>query len=276
MTSGFSRRCISAVVLGASTLAVALTGCVGTGGHAAAPARQQQNLPLPTMSQVPGQLAPERIVIIGDSLSTGYGTAPEEAWPRLLEQDLRSQRQRHPVEVINAAQDGAGYIAVGDDGGAFGSQINATIDASTDIVVFFGSDNDAGQDPGELKSAITDALQASNKLAPHATRIMIGPLTAFDSVQSDIKMIRDQERVAAHEAGIDFVDPVAERWIPHPDSPLLGPDNEHPSSQGQEFLEQKIKGLVTTLKGRTTPSLPKSQPTSSHPVSPVAEATKRS
>ncbi|MEW1808509.1 SGNH/GDSL hydrolase family protein [Pseudarthrobacter sp. NPDC080039] len=260
MTSRFGRRFISAAALGASAAAVALTGCADGGGHAVAPASQQQNTPFPAVSQVPGQLVPERIVIIGDSLSTGYGTAPEEAWPQLLEQDLRSDQQ--PVEVSNAAQNGAGYIAVGDGGATFGAQISAAVDASTDVVVFFGSDNDEGQDPGELKAAVTDALEASKALAPHASRIVIGPLTAFDPVEPDIEVIRDQERAAALEAGADFVDPVAEQWIPQPDSPLLGPDGEHPSSQGQEFLEQKIKGLLTEVKGRTKmPSLPGSHPT---------------
>ncbi|GGH94926.1 hypothetical protein GCM10007170_19270 [Arthrobacter liuii] len=55
-------------------------------------------------------------MIIGDSLSTGYGTSPEQAWPVLLAYDLGSGQQG--VEITNAAKNGAGYLATtpGSDG----------------------------------------------------------------------------------------------------------------------------------------------------------------
>lgn len=131
-----------------------------------------------------------------------------------------------PVEVINAAMNGAGYIGVGYEEATFQTQLKCSINASTDVVVFFGSDNDAGRDPAELHGAVVDALRTARVLAPHARRVVIGPLPAFDSAASD-------------------VDPVAEHWIPGPDSELLGPDGEHLSSEGQQFLEGKIKALLT-------------------------------
>jgi hypothetical protein len=124
--------------------------------------------------------------------------------------------------------------------------------------VFFGSDNDGGQDPAELKAAVEDALAESKAVAPHAALILIGPLTAFDPAETDLDVIRDQERTAALDAGAVFVDPIAEHWIPGPDSPLLGPDGEHPSSQGQQFLKEKIHGILTSLHGPGgAPSEPK-------------------
>jgi hypothetical protein len=87
------------------------------------------------------------------------------------------------LKIMNAAADGAGYIAAGEAGQTLGSQIAASLNASTDVVVFFGSDNDAGQDPADLKAAVTDALSDSKTLAPHAARIVVGPLTAFDQAK---------------------------------------------------------------------------------------------
>lgn len=246
MTSGFRRPLIPAAALCALTVAAA--GCAPVADQTIGPESQQDNRSVQAAMPVPKPVATERIVIIGDSLSTGYGTSPEEAWPRLLGDDLHSMLV--PVEIINAAINGAGYIAVGDEEATFQTQIKGSINASTDVVVFFGSDNDAGQDPAELHAAVMDALQTTKTLAPHAKRVVIGPLPAFDSAASDIDIIRDQERTAALDDGVEFVDPVAEHWIPGPDSALLGPDGEHPSSEGQQFLKGKIKATLGEPRDR--------------------------
>lgn len=48
--------------------------------------------------------AKERIVILGDSLTAGYGLLPEEAYPAVLESLLRGRGQA--VEVVNAGLSG--------------------------------------------------------------------------------------------------------------------------------------------------------------------------
>lgn len=247
MTGGFRCPVISAVPLCAVALAAALTGCTPAAGKPTRLEGQEQRTPARVALPVPRPVAVEQIVIIGDSLSTGYGTSRKEAWPRLLQDDLSSAEM--PVVVTNAARNGAGYIAVGDDEATFESEIDGTVNASTDVVVLFGSDNDAGQDPVELHEYLVNALAKIKTLAPHARCVIIGPLTGFDTLESDVSAIRDQERAAALDVGAEFVDPVAEHWIPGPDSALLGPDGEHPSSEGQHFLEGKIKALLTAPQG---------------------------
>lgn len=250
ISRGFRSSGTSVAALGAFAVAVALLGSALAAGHPTELQAQQpkthQRVTFPAHKPV----APERIVIIGDSLSTGYGTSPEEAWPRLLSEELRSAPV--PVKITSAAQNGAGYLAIGDEDATFTSQISTSVKSSTDIVVLFGSDNDAGQNATELRAALTDALTETKDLAPHARSIMIGPLTGFDTLEADVTVIRDQERAAALDAGAEFVDPVAEQWVSGPDSPLLGPDGEHPSSEGQQFLAEKIKTLLTQPQGRGT------------------------
>ncbi|MDN4646190.1 SGNH/GDSL hydrolase family protein [Arthrobacter sp. PsM3] len=263
MTHGFHRGSIPAVLGGLAVLC-ALAGCAPAADYGVAPESPRQKTLIPAPFQIPGPRAPERVVVIGDSLSTGYGTSAEEAWPRQLDPDLRPGQL--PVEIINAARDGAGYVAADEQGETFGSQVAATLDASTDIVVFFGSDNDGGQDPADVKAAVEDALAESKTVAPHAALIVIGPLTAFDPAVTDLDVIRDQERSAALDAGAEFVDPIAENWIPGPDSPLLGPDGEHPSSQGQQFLKERIQGILTSLQSPSAvPSDPKTPTNASTP-----------
>ena len=45
------------------------------------------------------------IVVLGDSLTEGFGVAKEEAYPHLLEKEL--QRKGHSVKVINAGISGS-------------------------------------------------------------------------------------------------------------------------------------------------------------------------
>lgn len=247
--SGFRRPLCAVLALNVVAVTPALTGCsTAAVGHPLFLKGQQHKSLVPAALPVPKPASPEHIVVIGDSLSTGFGTSPEEAWPWLLGEDLRSAQV--PAEVTNAARNGAGYVSAGDDESTFQSQISASVNTSTDMVVLFGSDNDAGQDPSELHAALTDALHEIKSAAPHAKRVVIGPLTAFDALEADVDAIRDEERAVASDAGIKFVDPVAEHWVPEPDSVLLGPDGEHPSSEGQKFLEGKIKALVTEPQNR--------------------------
>ena len=58
--------------------------------------------------------------MIGDSLSTGLGTSPDQAWPELLQSVHLSDTR--PVQVNNAAENGSGYLAAGDDGDTFGEK----------------------------------------------------------------------------------------------------------------------------------------------------------
>jgi lysophospholipase L1-like esterase len=194
------------------------------------------------------------VVVIGDSLSTGYGTSPEEAWPELLGEDLQSGQS--PVQIITAAANGAGYLAAGDGGETFMSEVEGSLDESADVVILFGSDNDFGADPADLRTAISDTLAASKTVAPHAARVVIGPLAAFDPSEEDLQVIRGQEQEAALDAGVTFVDPILEQWVSSPDSPLLGPDGEHPSIEGQQFLYGKLKSIVLEALGAATAPQP--------------------
>lgn len=244
MASSCSRLGVYAVTgLCLWTVIAALTACSPAVSHSLALEGEPRKSLVRAALPVPKTAPRERIVIVGDSLSTGLGTSPESAWPQLLGDDLRSGQVS--VEVTNAARNGAGYVAVGEDESTFRSQIKVSVTASTDVVVLFGSDNDAGQDPSELHTALSEALLAIKAQAPHARRVVIGPLTAFDTLEEEVNLIRDEERSVASGCGIEFVDPVAEHWVPRPDSALLGHDGEHPSYEGQRFLERKIKAILT-------------------------------
>ena len=98
-----------APVLGVLGVLCSMVTCVSS----AAPGKVVENPPQHTLTQLRAleKPRPERVLVVGDSLSTGLGTTAEEAWPSQLSKDLQSGQQ--PVTVINAAANGAGYLTAG-------------------------------------------------------------------------------------------------------------------------------------------------------------------
>ena len=205
-------------------------------------------------TQSPAAAPPVRVVVVGDSLSTGHGTSPQQAWPALMRKDPGVAG----LEVVNAAEDGSGYLSVGDYNGTFGSQVEDFVTPDTGIVVFFGSENDLGYAPADIGSAALAAMDRAETLAPDARIIVVGPPSYTYTPDPGLVDISDQLRSAAREAGGEFVDPIAEGWISADFDDLIGPDGDHPTVQGQHYLlehigaylEQAAPAAAAAMEGR--------------------------
>ncbi|MDP9890100.1 SGNH/GDSL hydrolase family protein [Pseudarthrobacter enclensis] len=141
-----------------------------------------------------------RIVVIGDSLSTGLGTSPNQAWPKLLQSSVRLPGKR-AVEITNAAENGSGYLATGVEGDTFRMEVQAAVTPETDVILFFGSDNDVGANPEELKAAVTSTFGAASSLAPKATLVAIGPLSGSEEPDQVLAEVCSSEVSAAQDMG---------------------------------------------------------------------------
>ncbi|MFH5877912.1 SGNH/GDSL hydrolase family protein [Arthrobacter sp. NA-172] len=191
------------------------------------------------------------VVIIGDSLSTGHGTSPADAWPKLVENDPAFQPLQ--ANIVNAARDGSGYVSAGDNGSTFGSQVDAAVTDATRVVVFFGSENDMGTASGETELAAAQAFASVKARAPHADIVVVGPPSYTSSPEPGRLDIRDQDKAAALKAGADFVDPIDLGWIMNDAPNLIGPDGDHPSAAGQLYLQAKMEALIEPLIQRDRP-----------------------
>jgi lysophospholipase L1-like esterase len=180
--------------------------------------------------------------VIGDSLSTGLGTSTKQAWPRLL-QSVHLPDKR-AVAITNAAENGSGYLATGVEGDTFGMEVQAAVTPAADVIIFFGSDNDAGADPEELTGAVTSAFVAASSLAPRATLVAVGPLSGSGEPDPALADVRDSDASAAQNVGVHFIDPIADQWLGGRADVLLGRDGEHPSGKGQKFLRDKMRRIV--------------------------------
>ncbi|UUL75675.1 SGNH/GDSL hydrolase family protein [Pseudarthrobacter sp. Fe7] len=186
---------------------------------------------------------PTRIVVVGDSLSTGYGTSPQRAWPALLSADAHF---RGSVNIVNAAENGSGYLSQGDFDGTFGTQVSTFVTPDTDIVVLFGSENDIGYTPHALHDAATATINAAREAAPKARVIVIGPPSYTPEPEPERLDVRQEIQAAARDTDAQFVDPISEFWISGQVDELIGPDGDHPTEAGQRYLCEHVRRLIDT------------------------------
>ena len=186
------------------------------------------------------------VAVIGDSYTTGTdegGLGPKSWTARAWQMLAAARGERISADV--AAEGKAGYGTPGDHGSVFEDLIGRAVQGDDVLVVFFGSRNDQGVDPGLLAEKARNTFDLARRLAPSARLLVIGPPWPTADVPVSMLQIRDVLNVAAGAAGATFVDPIAERWfVGRPD--LIGPDGVHPNDAGHQYLAGRIAPLIRT------------------------------
>jgi lysophospholipase L1-like esterase len=185
------------------------------------------------------------VAVIGDSYTTGTdlgGRGPKSwtarAWRSLAQHGV-------PIAADVAAEGGAGYGVPGDHGSVFGDLTARAVKPDDALVVFFGSRNDQGVDPGLLADRAFTAFDLARHVAPSARLLVIGPPWPTADVPDAVLQIRDVLNAAARGAGAVFVDPIGDRWFV--DTPgLIGADGVHPNDAGHAYMADKIAPLIRT------------------------------
>lgn len=211
--------------------ALLLTGCQAVG-----PAK-------PSSTSTSELLSPVRqMVVIGDSLSTGFGTGLQHAWPNLIATSPGNDAE--PLQIVNAAQNGSGYLNVGLTGTTFAWQVEQEVTPEADLVLFFGSVNDMRHDPSDLVPVIAEIYASARQQAPNATLLVIGPPAYSARPGARALALRDVLERAAQSAGARFVDPIAEGWLVEDLERFVGPDGLHLSVEGNHHLRDKMEPLM--------------------------------
>ncbi len=185
------------------------------------------------------------IAVVGDSYTTGTdeGGLGPKSWTSLAWQTLTKRGVQIAADV--AAEGRAGYVVLGDHGGVFEDLTVRAVKSDDVLVVFFGSRNDLGTDPGLLAARARDTFGVARMLAPSARFLVIGPPWPTADVPDSILQIRDALNSEARAAGAAFVDPIGAHWfVDRPD--LIGPDGVHPNDAGHRYLADKIAPLIRT------------------------------
>jgi lysophospholipase L1-like esterase len=183
------------------------------------------------------------VAVIGDSYTTGTdeGGLGPNAWTARAWQTLSARGVRIAAAV--AAEGKAGYAVPGDHSSMFEDLTARAVKPDDVLVVFFGSRNDQGVDPGLLIERARNAFVLARRFAPSAMFLVIGPPWPTAAVPDSMLMVRDVLNAAARAAGAAFVDPIGDRWfVGRPD--LIGPDGVHPNDSGHQYLADKIAPLI--------------------------------
>ena len=185
----------------------------------------------------------KHVAVIGDSYTTGTdeGGLGPRAWTALAWHTLAARGV--PIAADVAAEGRAGYGVPGDHGSIFEDLTARAVKPDDALVVFFGSRNDEGVDPGLLAGKAREAFDLARRFAPSARFLVIGPPWPTADVPGPVLQIRDVLNAAARAAGATFVDPIGDRWfVDRPD--LIGPDGVHPNDAGHQYLADKIAPLI--------------------------------
>jgi acyl-CoA thioesterase I len=175
---------------------------------------------------VAGAAATETVLVIGDSLSAGYGIETDQSWTALLQNRLRSQGYEH--RVVNASISGDTT-----EGGA--ARIAAALDNFAPELVILelgGNDGLRGIPPDRMKENLRSIIETSQ--AAGASVIMLGIripsnygpryTTAFESVYSDLAEQLGIPWIEFFMAGVAL------------DEALMQADGIHPNARAQPIL----------------------------------------
>jgi lysophospholipase L1-like esterase len=185
----------------------------------------------------------KHVAVIGDSYTTGTdeGGQGPRAWTARAWQTLAQRGVRVGADV--AAEGKAGYAVPGDRGSIFEDLTARAVKPDDALVVFFGSRNDQGVDPGLLADKVRDTFVMARRFASTARFLVIGPPWPTADVPGSVLQIRDVLNARARAAGAAFVDPIGDRWfVDRPD--LIGVDGVHPNDAGHEYLANMIAPLI--------------------------------
>jgi len=178
------------------------------------------------------------ILDFGDSLTAGYGLAPEQAFPARLEAALR--RQGIEVRVVNGGVSGdttAGGLA----------RLDWALADKPDLVILALGANDAlrGIDPATVRGNLDKMIR---KIEASGARVLLLGMLAPPNWGADYKSAFDRifpELAKVHDVPLYsfFLEGVAMK------PELNQPDGLHPNERGVAVLVDRLAPVVARLVG---------------------------
>jgi acyl-CoA thioesterase-1 len=171
----------------------------------------------------------EHVVVIGDSIESGLGLEPAEAWPALL-------ASAHGWRLDNLSEPGAGFVAPGPDGDNFSAQVDRAIALKPQLVFIGASDNDLDSDGAQVAAAMRQAVQRLSAALPGTRLIAFNALSgaAGDDELSGVNTSLQQAVLAAGGTWLDLGQPYRGQ------AGLVQDDGEHPTLPGQQAIAATV------------------------------------
>lgn len=198
-------------------------------------------MPLTTYAQSGSPESPKRVVILGDSLTAGYGLDPSQAYPSLLQKRLDALGTGW--KVVNAGVSGdttAGGVRRIDWSLSQGAEIL--------IIALGGNDGLRGVPVREVKKNLEAMIERARAKAPNVKIILSGMqmpesmgagyASEFGKVFAEVARARGTLLIPYLLEGVGGV------------SSLNQPDGIHPTLEGQKRLAETVwKTLEPVVRG---------------------------
>jgi acyl-CoA thioesterase-1 len=193
---------------------------------------------------LPAVAAPQKLLVLGDSLSAGYGLAHTDGFEVQLQQALAAHG--HEVSIIDGA-------VSGDTSAGGRARLDWTLNGETPdaaIVELGANDGLRGLDPKDMEAnltAILDALAA--KHIPVLLTGMYAPPNLGPDYQKAFRAVFDR---LGKRPGVLYDPFFLEGVALHPD--LIQADHLHPNAQGVKREVERLLPLVEQLLARGHPA----------------------
>jgi len=179
---------------------------------------------------------PVKLVVLGDSLTAGYGLAENDAFPNQLQRELTARG--HAVEIAN------GGVSGDTSTGAL-TRLDWAVPEDTDFVIVELGANDAlrGVDPKQTENALREII---TKLQRRGSKVLLAGMRAPPNMGADYEAeFNAIYETLADELGVPlypfFLDGVAA----NPD--LNQADGIHPNAEGVAEIVKRIRPVVEAL-----------------------------
>jgi acyl-CoA thioesterase-1 len=181
--------------------------------------------------------AGQTIVVVGDSLSSGYGLAAEQSWVAMLEDRL--QREGYGYEVVNAS-------IAGDTSAGGLARLPRLLDLHTPAVVVIelgGNDGLRGQPVQSLRENLSRMIEMS--LQRGARVLLAGMQIPPNYGPSYTRALAGVYPELAARFDVALVDFLLDGVALNPT--LMQQDGVHPNAAGQKILFENVWAALSKL-----------------------------
>lgn len=189
---------------------------------------------------IPQQPLP--VSIIGDSYTVGVGVSAGKGYIAQVCSELVWQCQTN-------AQRGTGYTTSGyldESAQPYAGRLDQIIDRQPAVVIIQGGTHDSDASFEAVAVAAEEVFTTLRKEIPTATIIAVGTTNPPGIRFGRELTVRDAIASAAADAGVTFVDPIAEGWL-DPATDYIAADNLHPNEIAYRKYAQRWIAEMRTL-----------------------------
>ena len=183
------------------------------------------------------QAAEQTIVVVGDSLSSGYGIATEQSWVAMLEDRL--QAEGYGYRVVNASI--AGDTSAG--GLARLPRLLAAHKPDLVVIELGGNDGLRGQPVATLRANLTKMIELSKQSG--ADVVLAGIQMPPNYGQTYGQALAAVYPELAARFDVPLVGFILEDVALHPE--LMQPDGIHPNAAGQKIVFANVWRVLGPL-----------------------------